>query len=230
MKKLDVFIKGELVNLCVPTPEFTRESDWYSWFNDTDVTRFLDQGIWPNTQAKQVEFLENSGDDRLILIIEYGGLYVGVVSLSNINFLKRWADIAIVIRKSRMKKYDNLIPLEAMARITEHGFSTMNLNRISAGQHVKLASWQQRLELIGYRLEGVKRGGFVKGAETADAVWIATKREDFDRLVKYRGKFWDGTVKMKNRIELLPKRKFMDSLVKFMTDEGEKYYKRIERL
>ena len=32
--KLDVFIKGDLIDLCIPTVEFARESDWYSWFNN----------------------------------------------------------------------------------------------------------------------------------------------------------------------------------------------------
>ena len=33
MKKLDVYISGETMDLCIPTLEFAKESQWYSWFN-----------------------------------------------------------------------------------------------------------------------------------------------------------------------------------------------------
>ena len=41
-KKLDIFIKGEIVDLGIPTEEFALESDWYSWFNKNTVTKYLE--------------------------------------------------------------------------------------------------------------------------------------------------------------------------------------------
>jgi len=49
MSDLQIFIEGKTINLCVPTPEYAQESDWYNWFNDKTITRFLVQGIFPNT-------------------------------------------------------------------------------------------------------------------------------------------------------------------------------------
>ena len=56
--KLDVFIKGEMIDLCIPTKEFAEKSDWYSWFNDPKINRFLDQGLFPNDRDLQVAFFE----------------------------------------------------------------------------------------------------------------------------------------------------------------------------
>ena len=43
MKKLDVFLAGETVDLCIPTIEFAKNSQWYSWFNNKKLTRYLDR-------------------------------------------------------------------------------------------------------------------------------------------------------------------------------------------
>ena len=230
MKNLDVFIKGEIVDLCVPTIEFAEESNWYSWFNDPDITRFLDQGVWPNTSEQQVDFLKSTKHDRLLLVIRYQDVYVGVVSFSSINLLKGSAEIAIVVNKKLVKNYDQLIPLEAIARLTEHGFKSLNFKRISAGQHIALSLWQQRLELLGYKLEGIKENGFSKGIELANSVWIAVTKENFDLLKEIRGDYWDSAKRMRNRIECLPSVSYHSMLEKFVSKKGADHYKSIFNL
>ena len=39
--KLDIFILGETIDLCIPTREYAEKSDWYSWFNDPDINKYL---------------------------------------------------------------------------------------------------------------------------------------------------------------------------------------------
>ena len=56
MKKLDVYISGETMDLCIPTLEFAKESKWYSWFNNPKLTRYLEQGLFPTTPEAQEEF------------------------------------------------------------------------------------------------------------------------------------------------------------------------------
>ena len=41
MKKLKIFIKGETINLCKPTLEFARKSNWYKWLNNPKITKNL---------------------------------------------------------------------------------------------------------------------------------------------------------------------------------------------
>ncbi len=69
MKKLDIFISGEYVDLCIPTLDFAQNSQWYSWINNRKLTRYLDkQGLFPNTSDKQKEYLSSQGQDRITLI------------------------------------------------------------------------------------------------------------------------------------------------------------------
>ena len=80
MKKLDVYISGETMDLCIPTLAFARESQWYSWFNKPKLTRYLEQGLFPETAEAQEEFFRSQGKDRLIFIISNKSKYMGVVS------------------------------------------------------------------------------------------------------------------------------------------------------
>ena len=145
MKNLDIFIVGETMNLCIPTTEFARDSDWYSWFNNPKVTRYLDQGMFPNTRDEQEQFLISSRSNRVVLIISNKEhQYLGVISLSQINLSRKTCDVALAVNSAAEFRMSSYISLEAMARITEYGFNRLGINRISAGQHSQLHGWQQR--------------------------------------------------------------------------------------
>jgi len=230
MKDLDVFIKGENINLCIPTEEFAKKSKWYSWFNNSNITKFLEQGLFPNTPEDQVEFFSSQKSVRLMLIITYKKEYMGIISLSNINLIKKSCDVAIVMDATVDRKMSPYIALEAMARITEHAFSTMGINRIEAGQHVKLKGWQQRMELIGYKLEGLHSNKFIKGREESNSVSISCLYDDFQSIVKHRGCLWDSMENMRIRFKKLPKKAFVEMLNDFYEKDRAIYYKKIFEL
>lgn len=226
--KLDKFIIGENIDLCIPTREFARNSDWYKLFNNTKTTRFLEQGALPNTPEEQEDFFVSQKGKRLTLIIQMkDGQFKGVISLSFLDFNKKTCDIALVTDLSVMPGV-RLAALEAMALITQHGFENMGMLRISAGQHTLLNKWQQRLELIGYKLEGLHKNKFKKGHESADAVSICCYYKDYLKLCENRGKLWDG--KMQERIENLPADSLKDKMVSFFENEREEYYNNIFNL
>lgn len=227
MKNLDVFISGEVMNLCIPTEEFAKESKWYSWFNNLKITRFLEQGMFPNTHEDQVEFYRTEKSDRLMLIISNKKEYMGIISLANINLVKKKCDVAIVMDGSVDKQLSPYISLEAMARITEHAFHAMGINRIEAGQHIKLRGWQQRMELIGYKLEGLHKNKFIKAHEVSASVSIACLYDDFLDIVNHRGCIWDSMKNMKMRYKQLPQKAFVDMLNDFYVKERDDYYKQV---
>jgi len=227
---LDIFISGENIDLCIPTKNFALTSQWYSWFNDPKITRFLAQGVFPNTPEQQVKFFEEERFKRLLLIISNKREYMGVVSLSNIDLVSKAAELAIVVDSGVDYKNAPMIALEAVARISEHAFQVMGIRRISAGQHHKLSGWQQRMELLGYRVEGIKTNAFVKGSEVANGVAIAAIYDDYLRILQSRSSYWDSLAKMRERIKKLPKRKFIDSLNDFFAVDRENYYSSLHAL
>ena len=151
---LDKFISGENLDLCIPTEEFAEKSNWYTWFNDQNTTKYLDKGLYPNTKNDQKKFL-NETKNKIVLIIKKKKTddYIGTVSLSNINHEKKVCDIALVFDLN--KTYNLLTALESIALLSEHAFEKLGIKRISAGQHIKLRNWQKMMELVGYKLEGI---------------------------------------------------------------------------
>lgn len=228
MEKLDVFIKGELIDLCIPTPEFAKESEWYSWFNNPETNRYLEQGAFPNTREDEFAFYESEHNKRLLLaVVDKEGETLGVISLSFINFAKRLADIAIVMSD---KYRAPLAALEAMARITEHAFTIMGLTRIQGGQHQNLGPWGNMMELIGYRNEGIWVHGFIKGAERANVHRFAINIEDYNKIVNVRGALWDSNSNMFKRIRKMPKKDYVSQLYDFYNNVRETYYQTIFEL
>lgn len=228
---LEVYIEGECVDLCIPTEQFAGESSWHKWFNNKLTTRFLEQGMFPNTPAQQLQFYNDLNDQqRLSLIISDKEQYVGTISLSSINLYKRTAEIALLFGEKSKSSRANLLALESMSLVTTHAFEQMGLKRISAGQHASLSKWQNRMELIGYRLEGIKKRAFIKGNEVADSVTLATTLDDYQKILSVRNKLWDSYEMMLARISDLPSIKFADLLNQFLEEEGSKYYDKIFKL
>lgn len=227
---LDVFISGEVVDLCIPTREFINAGMWHNWFNKAKVTRYLDQGVFPNTIEEQLHFFDlQKKQNRLTLIISNKKKYLGVISLSSIDFNKKKCDIALVIDNAADFRMSPYLALESMSRVSEHAFIKMGMNRIEAGQHVDLVNWQQRMELLGYKLEGVHKGKFVKGREIADTVSLSCSVDSYDNICEQRSNLWDSLHNMKQRIKSLPKLTSQDKFCEFQK-ELEKYYSAIYKL
>ena len=206
---------------------YLEKSDWYSWFNDPRITRYLDNGIFPNTREEQVEFYESQRKQRLILIISNKNEYIGVINLSNLDLIRKTANIALVVDSSKCRRDSSIISLEAMARVTEHAFAQMGIQRIYAGQHKSLFRWQQRIELLGYRVEGIKRQGFIKGQEIADSIALSVLRKDYDKIIECRGQYWDSAENMFRRIKSLPKQQFAQKVYHLINNESDEYYSSI---
>ena len=186
--------------------------------------------MFPITPAEQMAFFNSQGAEKLILIISNKTSYLGAISLSNINRVKKICGVALVVDDSVDLKMSPFISLEAMARITEHAFNVVGINRIEAGQHIGLGGWQQRMELLGYRLEGLHMRKYVKGREVEDSVTIACLYEDFKRLTDLRGELWDSRDKMESRIRSLPRPQFSTTMTDFFDRVREEYYESVFKL
>lgn len=177
----DVFLQGEKVALCALTEKDVSESDWYGWFNDADVCQTLQKHYFPNTVEKQRDFLRslNSSDKKIqlgIRVISDGPL-VGVISLNNIDYINRRAEISIVLgdRTARNTK----VFLESCRLIFRHAFHTLNLNRIHGGS-ISEDLVKLMIRGLGCKSEGVARQEIFKNGQYSDVYRYAILRVDFD--------------------------------------------------
>ena len=157
------------------------EGNWYRWLNNQDSTKFTRHGIFPNTYEKQVSFFESLSKKTNVIalaIVEIeNDIHIGVVSLQNIDWINRNAEIAIWVGEKEYQKSG--YGLEAMCLLINHGFKRVNLHKIYAGQDVGLEKWRKTLEKIGFRVEGFRKEHVFRDCAYRDVVMIGVFAQDF---------------------------------------------------
>lgn len=178
----DVFIKGKLADLVCLDEEIAKKTNWYKWFNDEENTKHMQKHYFPNTLASQLEFLNDLRKDRskvqLGIVKKNKGYMIGTVSIQDINFINRNAEISIVIGEAADK---NLIyAQEAMKLMIEHGFFTLNLYKIYGGYLESLESWGDFLKKrFGFKEEGIWREHVFKNGQYVNIHRLGLLREEY---------------------------------------------------
>jgi len=234
-RKYDVFIEGEVIDLCVPSLERWVLDQWYRWFNDQKVTEYLYQGVFPNTIENQEKFYESvtGNDDRIVLLIKpkKQNYFVGVASLSFIDFKQRRCHFAMVIGRQDNLSDSIFYAMEAKCRMTEHAFENVGVERINSEQVLELIKWQRWQVLFGYQIEGILRHNFRKGNKVWDIMASSCLLDDYLKLKEMRnGSFWPGKSKMLELIKMLPRESTIDRLKNWLDSEREKNWDMLESM
>ena len=107
--------------------------NWWKWFNDKEVTRYMNKGNEKNTPEKQRLFFEKvnrSKYHRVFAICEkLNGVHIGTVGLHDIDVEKKIAQFGIIIGEKNFWKKG--IGKEAWSLVIRHGFCDLNLEDIS---------------------------------------------------------------------------------------------------
>jgi len=228
----DVFIKGETIDLCVPSDDKWLLDQWFRWFNRDEITTYLAQGIYPNTLKSQKEFYDTLGNNssRIVLLIkpkEYDG-FIGVASLSSINLIHRQCDFAMVIGERLNTTGSLFYGLEAKALLTQHAIEKVGIERVNSSQIIDLVRWQNWQILFGYQIEGLLRKKFRKGDKTYDLLLSSCILEDYQALMKIRdGSLWPGKTKMFQLLKNLPKKTLIDEISIWLPEKQMQYWKKV---
>jgi len=228
-KKYFPFIQGDAVDLCVPNLRAIEEDGWADWLNNIEELQATQHGVFPNHRSAQEDFLNSLANDRskIVLMIceKKSNLAIGVISLQNISFQFKSAEVALSASKSNSKFRNPFSALEAMALITQHGFDEVGLNRIYAGQaYPTLTSWNKMLELIGFRSEGILREAFVRGHRVENIVSISCLYENFLALKKLRGSLWGSSKTIREALKAQPKKSFAEIIDGKISEMERKHF------
>jgi RimJ/RimL family protein N-acetyltransferase len=231
VSRLDAFIPGEVVDLCSPSDDPEILDQWFRWFNDAAVTKYLAQGMFPNTRQEQARFLQDVVEkrDRVVLLLRTKAeqQLVGVASLSMINHVQRQCDMAIVIGKQLSTPDSMYFALETKARLTEHAFDVLGVDRINSTQVVDLIGWQRWQILFGFQIEGILRQKFRKGARAFDVMSSSCIREDYERIKAMRPNgFWPGKSEMFELLKRLPRKTLIDDVRDWLSAQQADYWNR----
>ena len=59
----NIFIEGKNIYLRPASIEDAK-GNWYKWLNDIEISKYLSNQFWPNTKAKQIEFIKSSLNNK----------------------------------------------------------------------------------------------------------------------------------------------------------------------
>ncbi len=173
----DVFITGTGIYLRGLRAQ-DLDGNWYTWFNDADVTHYQDKGYFPNSREKQARYYESvtaSNTDVVLAIADSAThMHIGNVGLHRINWVHRTAVLGIVIGEKEYWRRG--LGKQAWALITHYGFETLNLNKITATViDGNLRSLRCALA-AGYEKEGVQVEQLYKHGTYHDLIFVGLTR------------------------------------------------------
>ncbi|MBW1947554.1 MAG: GNAT family N-acetyltransferase [Deltaproteobacteria bacterium] len=205
----EVFIKGENIDLVIPNERAIEKDGWHSWFNDPEVTRYLKYGLFPNTPAEQRQRLQKiqGSDDGLYLLVlpKDAEKVTGIAHIAGIDWKCRSGHFGLVMGGRGRGAGTIFESLEAKARMVEHAFEVIGLERIWGRQVVELEIWQRYQILFGFKPEGIQRNSFRRGQKYYDEVITSCLLDDYLKLKEARqGHYWPGREKVYELMRSLP--------------------------
>lgn len=176
------YVAGKHCYLRHPTQE-DADGPWHEWLSDEETTRYLNLRYLPNSLEGQNEFyqsMRNSGDRLVLSIVDIATeKHIGVCNLSSINWVHRYADLAVIIGDKEFRAGPYVV--EATSLLLRVAFKRINL-RLIKSDYVKT---NESSEII-HRLFKFKKTGqiddiFWDRDRYVPSVQMALRREDWLR-------------------------------------------------
>ena len=151
------------------------------WFNDGDVCRGNSHHIFPYTSKEALEYIQQTDKDRhhliLAIVTHKDDTHIGNIALDNINYINRTAELTIVIgdKSCWRKGYGK----DAARLICDHGFLTLNLNRISCGAVESNVGMRNLAQYLGMIEEGRRRLAVYKLGGYMDVIEYGILKEEY---------------------------------------------------
>jgi len=154
------------------------------WRNDTELIKYLVAPFrYINSEVDNKWFdnyMQNRNTNVRCAITKIDDdKILGLVSLTNIDFINRCAEFHIMIgdKQNRGKG----IGYFATTEILNHAFYNMNLNRVELEVLENNIPAIKLYEKIGFKQEGIKRKAIYKNGEFIDVIIMAILKEDYKK-------------------------------------------------
>lgn len=148
------------------------EGNYGNWFNDPNVVKGNSHGRFPMTHDKLEKYIADAESNTSLLVLavvlKENDTHVGNISLQNINWIDRSAEIAFIL--GEMHQHGKGIMYRAGSLLIQHAFQKLNLRRIYCGT---LSTNQGMINLankLGMQEEGRRREAIYKNGSYIDVV------------------------------------------------------------
>lgn len=127
------YVSGKHCYLRHPSQE-DADGVWHEWLSDEETTRFLSLRYMPNSRESQNAFYNSTRDagNRIVLSIVdiETDKHIGVCNLSGINWVHRYADMALIIGDKDFRGGPYIV--EATSLLLRAAFQRLNLRIIKS--------------------------------------------------------------------------------------------------
>jgi len=174
-------IYGE--NLRLRAPEREDISTFVKWFNDPEVRSGISM-VYPMSRAEEEiwfdSMLKSPQPERTLVIEKCDGkqwTMIGTCGYHIIDWRNRSAELGIVIGEKQL--WDMGFGTETMSLLIEHGFNTLNLNRIALQVFSSNPRAIRAYEKAGFIKEGVLRQAIYKNGNYSDIFIMSVLKSEW---------------------------------------------------
>jgi len=156
-ENLIIFIQTENLDLCVPSRE--NLNTWTKWINSAFVRKTVLSTKTPTTTDMQWDFIQSHLRSRQRILLEIHDRenqeFIGVISLSTIDYEARSAQIATISPMHKNSK--NLYSVyEARVALLNYAFKDLNLNKVWGSMlYPDNESFLVNNMCLGFEVEGI---------------------------------------------------------------------------
>lgn len=177
----NVFLKSKRIYLR-PLELSDLNGNYVSWLNDEQINEHNSHHVFPYSLKEGYHYIEKAhlSKDALVLAIvtKRKNKHIGNISLQNIDYLNRNAELAILLGEKEYlsKGYSK----EASLLLLSHAFNALGLLRIYCGTSVKNKSMQKLAKKLGMILEGRRRKAMFKNGNLEDILEYGILADEFE--------------------------------------------------
>lgn len=157
------------------------EGSHIQWMNDNEVCKYNSHHTFPYCIDDAESYIKNISNDKsaikLAVVLKEDDLHIGNISLQNINYINRNAELAILLGEKDYwgKGYSK----EATLLLIKHGFMAMNLYRVYCATSSNNIPMQKLAIYLGMTEEGRRREAMFKNGKHIDIVEYGILRDEF---------------------------------------------------
>jgi ribosomal-protein-alanine N-acetyltransferase len=148
------------------------DGNYDNWLNNQEITKFNSHGRFPISKENLFEYVKNAYNNKNALILAVvhieSNLHIGNISLQNINWVDRNAEIAFLLGEKKF--WGKGIMLEAGTLLINHGFKSLNLHRLYCGTSSENIGMQKLAIKLGMQQEGMRIDAIFKDGKYFDII------------------------------------------------------------
>lgn len=169
--KTVIFREGKNVVLS-PLERRHVSARYQQWLNDPVVCRDNSHAVFQYSTDQMKAYVASakatSGFHAFAIHLKSSGEHVGNITLGNISWVNRSAEIAILI--GERKAWGKGIGFEACQLVLQYAFDSLNLRRVYMGMTVRNRAMVRIAQKLGMRQEGLFREALYKEGKYLDVI------------------------------------------------------------